>query len=173
MRPRVPGVWIGRATVAAAAALLVNFALGAVGYEHDASLLSLLIMTSVAAGVLALEALEAHTRISWTTHNPTTRPDPGEDIGTTSFRHVIEVHETARDADDAVLWQIADLAQRRLRQVHGLHYGDDPARVTELLGPQLADLVSRDRRHRYQPDRRRPRYTVAQLGELVDRIEAL
>ena len=51
------------------------------------------------------------------------------------FRHMIEAHEASREADDTVLWQIADLAKRRLRQVHGLRYADDPGRATELLGP--------------------------------------
>ena len=51
------------------------------------------------------------------------------------FRHMVEAHQGSKDADDTVLWQIADLAKRRLRQVHGLGYADDPGRATELLGP--------------------------------------
>ena len=54
------------------------------------------------------------------------------------YRHLIEAHETSREADDTVLWQMADLASRRLRQVHGIRYADDPDRATELLGPVLA-----------------------------------
>ena len=72
-----------------------------------------------------------------------------------------------------MLWQIADLAKRRLRQVHGIRYADDPARATELLGPSLANLVSIDRRHRYEPGRRHRRYTLDELGELVLRVERL
>jgi hypothetical protein len=33
--------------------------------------------------------------------------------------------------------------------------------------------VSHDRRHRYVPDARHTRYSVAQLGEALDRIEQL
>lgn len=142
MRSRLSGPWIGRAAVAGTAALVVNLALSSLSYEHDAALVSLLVVTLVAGGVLALEALEAHTQFSWTAPSPTARPDPGEDAGTTSFRHLTEVHEASRDADDAILWQIAD-------------------------------LVARDRRHRHGQGHQHPRWTVAQLGELVRRIEAL
>jgi hypothetical protein len=89
------------------------------------------------------------------------------------FRQMFEVHEGSREADDTVLWQIADLAKRRLRQVHGIRYADDPGRATELLGPALAELVSLDRRHRYQPGRRHRRYSVDELGELIQRVERL
>ena len=89
------------------------------------------------------------------------------------YRHVIEAHLSSREADDAVVWQLADLAARRLRQVHGLRYADDPARATELLGPQLAEWVSHDRRHRYAPGPRHRRYTVQQLGRGRPRIEEL
>ena len=72
------------------------------------------------------------------------------------YRHVIEVHLTSQDADDAIVWQIADLARQRMRQLHGLRYDEDPERATELLGPVLADWVSHDRRHRYVPGRAAP-----------------
>jgi hypothetical protein len=173
VRPHVSRVWVGRATVAVAAAITVNLSLSAMTIDHDAPLVALLVATTVAAGTLALEAVDSYVRVSWAAPRGDARPAPGEDLRTANFRHLIEVHETSRVADDAVLWQIADLAERRLRQVHGIRYADDPKRVTELLGPLLTDLVSRDRRHRYQPDHRHPRYTVAQLGELVRRIEEL
>jgi hypothetical protein len=173
MRSPVTRTWVARAVLAVVAALVVNLALSELGLEHDAPLVALLVVTSVAAGVLALQALESQTRLQWLAPNPAARADPGEDVGTSAFRHLVEAHETSRQVDDAVLWQIADLAARRLRQVHGLRWADDPARVTELVGPFLAELLSRDRRHRYQPDQRHHRYTVAELGELVGRIEAL
>lgn len=175
MRFHLSGPWIGRVAVAVAAALVFNLSLSSLGYEHDTVLISLLVATLVAGGVLALEALETHTQFSWTAPNPAAPPDLGEDAGTTSFRHLIEVHETSRDADDAVLWQIAELAQRRLRQVQGPRYAEDPARVSELLGPYLADLVMRDRRQRHHDTQedRNPRFSVAQLREMVRRIEAL
>jgi hypothetical protein len=173
VRPHVPRVWIGRAVVAVIAAVVVNVSLSSLEVDHDAPLVALLAVTTMAAGVLALEAVDAYARLPWLAPRPDARADPGEDVRTASFRHLVEAHETSRDADDAVLWQIADLAKRRLRQLHGIRYADDPERATELLGPLLADLVSRDRRHRYQPDHRHHRYTVAQLGDLVHRIEEL
>jgi hypothetical protein len=162
---------VGRAIVALLAAVLVNVSLTALRIDHDAPVVALLAVTVVAAGVLALESMEGSTHVSWTAPRPDSRADPGEDTSTATYRHVIEAHETSREADDAVLWQLADLAARRMLQLHGFRYAEDPERATELLGPHLADLVSRDRRHR--PGQRHRRYSVAQLGELVRRIEQL
>lgn len=173
MTAHVDRVWVGRALLAIAAAVSVNLSLSALQIEHDAPMVALLVATTVAAGVLALEAVDAFARMPWIAPRPDARPDAGEDVRTMMFRHLIEVHETSHEADDAVLWQIADLARRRLRQVHGIRYADDPARAQQLLGPLLSDLVARDRRQRYQPDHRHRRHSVAQLGDLVHRIEQL
>ncbi len=72
-----------------------------------------------------------------------------------------------------MVWQIADLARRRLRQVHGFRPEDDPARTEQLLGPQLAEWISHDRRHRYTPGATHQRYSLAVLGDAVRRIEEL
>ena len=173
MRAHPIRIWVGRVILAAASAVSVNLALSAVEVEHDAPMVALLAVTTFAAGILALESLEASTQLPWTAPRPDARPHPGEDSRTAMFRHMVEAHEGSREADDTVLWQIADLAKRRLRQVHGIRYAEDPGRATELLGPLLADLVSRDRRNRYMPGRRHRRYSVAELGELVQRIERL
>ena len=173
MTLRVPRVWIGRATMAIIAAVTINVSLSVLAIDHDAPLVALLTATTFAAGTLALETIDAYARLPWMAPRPDARPNSGEDLRTATFRHLIEVHETSREHDDTVLWQIADLANRRLRQVHGIRFADDPKRVTELCGPFLAELVSRDRRHRYQPGVPHPRYTVAELGELVRRIEDL
>jgi hypothetical protein len=173
MRVHANRVWVGRVVMAVAAALAVNVALAAMEVEHDAPLVALLTVAIIAAGVLALESLEAHRPLTWTAPRPDARPHPGEDTRTAMFRQLIEVHEASREADDTVLWQISDLAKRRLRQVHGIRYADDPVRATELLGPTLAQLVALDRRHRYQPGRRHHRYTLDELGELVLRVERL
>ena len=173
MRAHLSRVWVGRVILTAAAAVAVNLALSAMEVEHDAPIVALLTVTTIAAGVLALESLEAHTSLPWTAPRPDSRPQPGEDSRTSMYRQMIQVHEGSREADDTVLWQIADLAKRRLRQVHGIRYADDPARASELLGPILADLVSRDRRHRYQPGQRHRRYSIDELGELVQRVERL
>lgn len=164
-------VWVGRAILAILGAASVDLTLSAVQIEHDAPMIALLAATTVAAVVLTLEAVDSLAGMPWTAPRPDTQPDPGEDVRTQMLRHLVEVHETSHDADDAVLWQIAELARRRLRQVHGIGYADDPARARQLLGPLLADLVSADRRQRPVPRHRR--LTVAQLGELVARIEEL
>jgi hypothetical protein len=173
MRVHPTKAWVGRVILAGASAVSVNLALSALQVEHDAPMVALLAVTTFAAAVLALESLEAHTPLPWTAPRPDSRPHAGEDTRTAMFRHMIEAHEGSREPDVTVLWQLADLAKRRLRQVHGIRYADDPGRATELLGPLLADLVSRDRRHRYQPGQRQRRYSVDELGELVQRIERL
>jgi hypothetical protein len=165
--------WVGRAVVACIAAVAANATLAALEVDHDTALVSLLAFATVAGVVVALSALDTSTRTDWTVRRSDARPDSGEDTRTAMYRHVAEAHLTSRDADDAIVWQIADLARQRLRQLHGLRYDESPDQVTELLGPVLADWVSRDRRHRYTPDARHPRYSVAQLGDVVHRIEEL
>ena len=118
-------------------------------------------------------ALDAGAVPSWTVRRGDVAPDRGEDTRTAMYRHVIEVHLTSQEADDAIVWQIADLARHRMRQLHGVRYEESPERAAELLGPELADWVSHDRRHRYVPGARHRRYTVAQLGDAVRRIEEL
>ena len=66
MRVHANRVWVGRVVMAAAAALAVNVALAAMEVEHDAPLVALLTVATIAAGVLALESLEAHTPLTWT-----------------------------------------------------------------------------------------------------------
>ena len=173
MSARTAVTWVVRAGVALAAAATVDLSLAALEVEHDAPLVALLVVAGAAAALLAVEALDVAVRLPWSLPRPDARPDPGEDTRTTMLRHLVEAHQTSREADDAVLWQIADLAARRLRQVHDLRWSDDPGRTRELLGPTLAELVSRDRRHRYQPGVRHRRYDLDELGELVRRIEQL
>ncbi len=165
--------WTGVAAAALLAAVTVNGALVVLGIEHDATLITLLALATVLTGVLLLAGVDSQVRLPWSTARTDAHPDPGEDTRTAMFRHTIEVHLTSRDHDDAVVWRLADLASQRLRQLHGIRYADDPARARELLGEQLARWVATDRRERYQPDHRHQRYTVAQLNEVVRRIEQL
>jgi hypothetical protein len=166
-------VWWGRAGYAVATALLVNFVLSRLGVDHDPALIALLAAATVAVGAMTVEAFVASAHLPWTSSRDPSRLDTGEDTRTLMYRRVVEAHLTSHDADDAVVWQLADLAARRLRQVYGLRYADDPERVTRMLGPLLADWVSHDRRHRYRPDHRHTRYTTDQLNEVLNRIEAL
>ena len=165
--------WARRVVIAGIVAVGVNAALSGLDVRHDVTLVTLLATAAVAAGVLALEALDATTRVPWLAVRADTRPGRGEDTQTTAFRHVVEAHLTSRQTDDAVVWQIADLARRRLRQVHGFRPEDDPARTEKLLGPQLAEWISHDRRHRYTPGATHQRYSLAVLGDAVRRIEEL
>lgn len=165
--------WIGRLLVALLVAVAVNVALSELSIGHDVTVVAVLAATAVATGVLTLEALDALTRSPWLVTRQDTRPGRGEDTQTATYRHVVEAHLTSREADDTVVRQLADLARRRVRQVHGFRPEDDPVRAEALLGPQLAEWVSHDRRHRYAPGEPHPRYTLAVLDDAVRRIEQL
>jgi hypothetical protein len=166
-------VWIVRGVMAALLAIGTNATLSASSVEHDPALVALLVVAVVAAFVLAMTALESDARIGWTVRRSDARPDTGEDTRTATYRHVIEVHLTSMDADNTVVWRIADLAKVRLRQQHGVRPQESPGRTAELVGPVLAEWMSHDRRHRYLPDAPHRRYSVAELGEVVRRIEEL
>jgi hypothetical protein len=165
--------WIGRVLLAVLLAVLTNATLSALAVEHDAALVALLAAASVAAVVLTMVVLDTEARTGWTVRRSDALPERGEDTRTAMYRHVIEVHLSSQEADDAIVWQIADLAKLRLRQLHGLRLEASPDRAAEMLGPQLAEWVSHDRRHRYVPGERHHRYSVAQLGDVVRRIEEL
>ena len=168
-----PRAWVAPVVIAVLVAFGVNSALSATEVAHDVALVALVVAASVAACALALSALDAGVRTGWKVRRSDALPGSGEDTRTAMYRHVIEVHQTSQNADDAIVWQIADLARHRMRQVHDLRYDEDPQRATELLGPVLAEWVSHDRRHRYVPDERHHRYSVGQLGEVLHRIEEL
>lgn len=165
--------WIGRGVAAVLLALAANAALSTLSVEHDAALVALLAFATVAASGLALSALDADTRFAWTVRRADARPEGGEDTRTAMYRHVIEAHLTSQDADDAIVWQIADMAKHRVRQLHGLRHDESPEETTDLLGPVLGEWVSHDRRHRYVPGARHHRYSVGELGDVVRRIEEL
>jgi hypothetical protein len=170
---RVSRVWVGRAFVALLIAAGTNAVLSALSVDHDAALIALLAAATVATVVLALAALDSTIRPSWTVRRRDAQPEKGEDTRTAMYRHVIEAHLTSQEGDEAIVWQVADLAKLRLRQVHGVRLEESPERATELLGPALADWMSHDRRHRYVPGARHRRYTLTQLGNAVRRIEEL
>lgn len=164
--------WAGPVLLTLLVAAGVNGALFELSVAHDVVLVVVLAAATVAATGLALQSLDLLARVPWEASGPDTRPGRGEDTRTATYRRVVQAHLTSREADDTVLWQLADLARRRVRQVHGFRPEDDPARAEALLGPQLAEWVAHDRRHR-EPGQPQPRYTVAVLDDAVRRIEEL
>lgn len=165
--------WWAWAVAALVGATALNLALSWLRVEHDPLLVTLLALALVATGAVVLEAFQARSTLPWTSPRTDRPPETGEDLRTEELRWLVEAHLASKGADDAVIWAIADLADRRLRQVHGLRYADDPRRATDLLGQPLADWMSHDRRHRYDPTHRHARYSVAQLDDVVRRIEEL
>ena len=170
---RTTRAWVGRGVVVVLVAVVANAVLSGLAIQHDAALVALLAAATVAAVLLTLTALDVSSQTGWTVSRGPARLETGEDTRTAMYRHVVDVHLTSLDADDTIVWQIADLGRQRVRQLHGRWYDESPEQLAELLGPQLADWVTRDRRHRYEPDTRHQRYSVRQLGEVVRRIEEL
>ena len=170
---RIPRAWWTGGVLTLAGAAAFNVALTALGVEHDALLIGELALATTGVLLVAIEALDPRPPLTWLTQLPLERPGTGEDSHTEELRWLVEVHLSSQGSDDAVLWKLADLAARRMRQVHGVSYAEDPRRTVELLGPVLGEWVSHDRRHRYDPAHRRHRYTLAQLTDVVRRIEAL
>lgn len=170
----IPRLWLYRIGAALLVAVLVNGFLSLVlEADHDVLMIALLAVAVAAVGAVALDALETSTHVGWTTPRTTAPRNPGEDVRTTMHRQLVEAHLSSRHAQNDVLWQIAALAKERLRQVHGFRYEDDPQRAAALLGPDLAEWCSHDRRHRYDPTHRSVRYSAEQLGEALRRIETL
>lgn len=165
--------WSTPLVVALAGAAAVNLGLSALGVEHDPLLIAVLALAVAALLLVVVEVLDPRPPLTWLARLPNERADTGEDSHTEELRWLVEAHVASQGADDAVLWKLADLASRRMRQVHGVSWADDPRRTTELLGPQLAEWVSHDRRHRYDPAHHRHRHSLAQLGEVLRRIEDL
>ena len=61
--------WVGsRRLVAGIVAVGVNVALSGLDVRHDVTLVTLLAAAAVAVGVLALEVLDANTRVPWLAH---------------------------------------------------------------------------------------------------------
>lgn len=165
--------WLGPGVVALLSAAGLNSVLSLLEIRHQPWLVALLVCVVVATGWLLLTALDAAERLPWTRPRSDAEPDTGEDTRTAMYRHVIEVHFSAHDRDETVVWQLADLAARRLRQVHGIDPADDPDTAAALLGEPLASWVAVDRRDRYRPDHRYPRHTLEELTDAVSRIERL
>lgn len=169
----VPRAWWWALASGLVAGTTVNLALSDAGIEHDALLVLLIGLATAAVATLGLEALGDTSAPPWTVPASAARSDHGEDLRTEELRWLVEAHLSRRSADESVVWQLAELARRRLRQVDGPGWADDPARVRELVGPQLAEWLSHDRRHRYDPTHRHPHHSFEQLEDALRRIEQL
>ncbi len=143
------------ALAAAADRALVNVDPVGPHHRHDTVLIILLAAAAVAAVSLAMAGVDAGPP---TCRGRCTAATPRQDSRRGHPHRDVPTHHRGPpdlvDADDAVVWQIADLAAPPDAAAPRLRYEDDPERAIELLGPLLADWVSHDRRHRYTPGAR-------------------
>ena len=135
-------------------------------FEPDPVRLPLTIALVIAVGHLlgdALGTVEPVTELWELEAEESPRP-VGTDVRLAFLVRVITQHLVARHPDTRLAEALADLADRRLLQRHGVRRAEDPQRATELLGP---DLV------RYLAEVPGRRLTTAEIDRHLQRIEAL
>ncbi|RYP82486.1 hypothetical protein EKO23_21675 [Nocardioides guangzhouensis] len=88
----------------------------------------------------------------------------GEDTRLSFLVRVLTQHESAREPDGRLVECLAELADRRLEQRHGVRRDREPERAGALLGPDLSRVLE-------EPPGRR--MSLAEVDRHVQRIEEL
>ena len=135
-------------------------------FEPDPVRLPLTIALVIAVGHLLGDALGTVEPVAelWELDAEESPRPVGTDVRLAFLVRVITQHLVARHPDTRLAEALADLADRRLLQRHGVRRAEDPQRATELLGP---DLV------RYLAEAPGRRLTTAEIDHHLQRIEAL
>ena len=135
-------------------------------FEPDPVRLPLLVLALVLVMLLVSDATswdEQTVRLGEVDDAEPVRP-PGEDARLSFLVRVLTQHESARIPDGRLAACLAELADRRLEQRHGVRRSRDPERAAELLGPDLTRVLS-------EPPGRR--LSLAEIDQHVRRIEEL
>ncbi len=88
----------------------------------------------------------------------------GQDARLSYLVQVIAQHQVARHPDGRLVECLAELADRRLLQRHGVRRQDEPERTAELLGPELSRILTDAPGRRLSPP---------EIDRHLQRIEAL
>lgn len=122
----------------------------------------LLLLVTLLMAVLALVTVSmVADGPEWTIDSTQPVAAPGQDTRLGMYARVIAGHLDARQPDTNLRDRLADLADRRLRQRHGLTLRD--AGTADLLGREVADILTGPAR----------RLTRGQIESCVAGIEAL
>jgi hypothetical protein len=122
----------------------------------------LLLLVAVVAAVLALvNVATIADGPDWSVDTIASVSPPGQDTRLGMYTRVISGHLDARQPDPTLRDRIADLADRRLRQQHGLGLRDPDA--VALLGDEVSGILTGSVR----------RLTRAEIETCVRRIEEL
>jgi hypothetical protein len=122
----------------------------------------LLLLVTVLMAVLALVNVSmVGDGPDWTVDTAQPVAAPGQDTRLGMYARVIAGHLDARQSDPTLRDRLADLADRRLRQRHGLTLRD--AGTADLLGPDVADILTGPAR---RLSRREIETCVARIEEL-------
>jgi hypothetical protein len=147
--------------------LWLTVALGAwvLGNQPDPLLLALMIAVGAVLLWLYLD-VSADAEVSqWPAMTEEPVRPPGEDPRLERLHRILTQHQSAHDVGDALHRTLADLADHRLVAHHGVSLRADPDRAAQLLGPELAAVVTQ--RPPY------PRLSTDRIDVLLQRIEAL
>jgi len=168
VRREATGVWLAKLVLLAVvlAGLLVMFArLIGVGLPFGLTLsgiLALLLLRRVVAQVPAVPPPRPRLRVPEAVSNP-----PRDGLAVAASRWNTRLNWTQSDPEAFsrnIRPAIADLADERLRQRHGITRTSEPARARELLGDPLWTFLT-------APVNRSP--TPQQLAALIAQLEAL
>jgi hypothetical protein len=122
----------------------------------------LLLLVALLMAVLALVTVSTvGDGPEWTVHTTQPVAEPGQDVRLGMYARVIAGHLDARQVDTTLRDRLADLADRRLRQRHGLTLRDPG--TADLLGLEVAEILTGPAR----------RLTRRQIESCVAGIEAL
>ena len=101
----------------------------------------LLLLVTLLMAVLALVNVSmVGDGPDWTVDTAQPVTAPGQDTRLGMYTRVLAGHLDARLSDPTLRDRLADLADRRLRQRHGLTLRD--ARAADLLGREVADILT-------------------------------
>ena len=153
-----------------AAAVLVAgltwLVLALLDFEPDPVRLPLLVALVVAVVQLLSDALGTEEPVLrlWAVDVEDPLRPPGQDARLSYLVQVLAQHQVARHPDGRLVECLAELADRRLLQRHGVRRQEDPERTAELLGPDLSRVLTEAPGRRLSP---------AEIDRHLQRIEAL
>ena len=123
---------------------LIWLLLALLRYEPDPVKVPLVVALLVVLLHLLGDALSTEEPVlrMWAIDVPEPLHPVGQDTRLSFLVRVLSQHQVARHPDARLAECLAELADRRLQQRHGVRAAADPHRAAELLGPDLSRVLS-------------------------------